>query len=402
MQKCSFYLLTVLVIAVSCNKKQEYESHNPHAGHEQAIDSTVNEVAVWAEPTNEKVISSQAVAKPDLQNQSIPIKAYGYIAPDERRSNQVAVRASGRVEKLYVKFENQFVRKGDKIMDLYSPELNAIQQELLYTHKNDPNGELMEHAAHKLKLLGVTDAQISELMKTEKTTYTLSIYSPYEGYIFYAPSSSTAAPVTSGKRANRMGGGMAAPQSEQSAMPAASDEPVREGAYVTAGQTLFWINDLREVWGILSVENLNPDELHINDSVMVVSEIMPEQTIKTVMRFVEPQFSPGQKFVQVRVYLSNPAYKMRINSLLDATLYSRARQMLTLPASSILYLGTREAVWKKVGRTEGGSGIFQIQFVKTRPGSKDSIVILEGLTTEDEVALDAGYLMDRESLVKPQ
>lgn len=402
MQKYSFYWLTVLAIAVSCNKKQDHDSHNTHAGHEQAMDSTINGVALWAEPTSEKVISGQAVVKPDLQNQSLPVKAYGYIAPDERRSNQVAVRASGRVEKLYVKFENQFVRRGDKIMDLYSPELNTIQQELLYTHKSDPNGELMQHAAHKLKLLGVTDAQIAELMKTEKTTYTLSVYSPYEGYIFYAPSGANVAlRMASAKSSNKMGGGMSAQQSEQAGMPAASTGPVREGAYLAAGQTLFWINDLRQVWGILSIENLNPDELHVNDSVVVVSEMMPEQPIKTVIQFIEPQFSAGQKFVQVRVYLSNPAYKMRINSLLDATLYARTRQALTLPASSILYLGTREAVWKKVGQTEGGSGIFQIQFVKTRPGSNDTIVILEGLTTEDEVAVDAGYLMDRESLVKP-
>lgn len=407
-QKHLPYLFVAIITLVSCNKKQTHESHYSHESHEQTSDSgsdsTRNEADVWAAPTNRMVISSQAVIKPVMLNQPIPVKAYGYIALDERRSNQVAVRAGGRVEKLYVKFENQYVRKGARIMDLYSPDLNAIQQELLYTHKSDPNGELMKHAAHKLKLLGVTDQQINEIMRTEKTTYTLPVFSPHEGYIFYAPSTaqSSRASMPQAQGRSGMGGGMSSQQSQQQGMSSASSGPVREGAYVAAGQTLFWINDVRQVWGILSVENVSQDELSISDSVHIVSEIMPEQVIKTVIRFIEPQFSPGQKFVQVRVYLPNDGYKLRINSLLDATVYSSVKEALTLPASSVLYLGKREAVWKKVGETEGGSHVFQIQFVKTRAGFEDKVIVLEGLSAQDEVAADAGYLMDRESLVKPQ
>lgn len=83
-----------------------------------------------------------------------------------------------------MKYENQFVRKGDKILDLYSPDLNTYQEELLYAHKVDPDGELPKHAAHKLKLLGITDAQIQQLVKSGKASLTLSIYSAYDGYIF--------------------------------------------------------------------------------------------------------------------------------------------------------------------------------------------------------------------------
>ncbi len=166
-----------------------------------------------------------------------------------------------------------------------------------------------------------------------------------------------------------MGGGMGSTsQQRQSNSPSMSTTgPVREGAYVSAGQTLFWINDLREVWGILSMDNLHQDEIALNDSVTMVSELVPDKPIKTTVRYIEPQYATGQKFIQVRVYLSNANRSLRINSLLEAAIHPKTRESLTLPATSILYLGGRQAVWKKVGQTEEGTHILEIQFVRLGP-----------------------------------
>ncbi len=378
-------------------------------GTNQTGDSTRNRDAltIAVTPTNRKVFSQQTLVKPVAQRQSIPVNAYGFISLDERRSNQVAARISGRIEKLYVKYENQFVRKGDKILELYSPDLNTNQEELLYAHKADPDGEITKHAAHKLKLLGITDTQIKEIIESGKTLFTLSIYSAYDGYIFYNPSgpvSSSKTALTSSSGSSKMGGGMGSGSQEKttSTSMSPSDGPIREGAYVTAGQTLFWINDLREVWGILSVDNLHQNEAALNDSIKVVSELAPENPINTTVRFIEPQYTSGQKFIQVRVYLPNTNKNLRINSLLQATIYPKTKGALTLPTSSILYLGGRQAVWKKVGQTDEGSHILEIQFVRLGPVSQGRVVVLNGLLADDEVALDAGYLMDRESLVKPE
>lgn len=204
---------------------------------------------------------------------------------------------------------------------------------------------------------------------------------------------------------NKMGGGMGATsQQRQSNSPSMSTAsgPVREGAYVSAGQTLFWINDLREVWGILSVDNLHQYEIALNDSVTMESELAPDKPIKTIVRYIEPQYVTGQKFIQVRVYLSNANGSLHINSLLEATIHPKTRESLTLPATSILYLGGRQAVWKKVGQTEEGTHILEIQFVRLGPVSQGRVTVVSGLEADDEVALDAGYLMDRESLVKPE
>jgi Cu(I)/Ag(I) efflux system membrane fusion protein len=407
MEKITLYIMVCIsIIFHGCNK-ESHDDHSQHGSH-PVDEASQKALSISAEPTNKKVISNQALVKPVKQLQSSPVNAYGFISIDERRSNQISARVGGRIEKLYVKYENQFVRKGDKILDLYSPDLNTYQEELLYANKVDPDGELPKHAAHKLKLLGIPDVQIKRIIESGKTSLTLSIYSAYDGYIFYTPSTQlppAGTAMASSGGGSKMGGGMGSgsqqKQPASTSMSSASG-PVREGAYVSAGQTLFWINDLREVWGILSVDNLHQDEIALNDSVAVVSELISDKPIKTIVRYIEPQYATGQKFIQVRMYLPNTAKDLRINSLLEATIYPKTKESLTLPATSILYLGGRQAVWKKAGQTEKGTHILEIQFVRLGPVSQGRVTVLSGLAADDEVALDAGYLMDRESLVKPE
>ncbi len=407
MRKIILYITLGLSILFYSCQKESHDEHNKHGSHPEDK-ANQKALSISAEPTNRTVISSQSLVKPVKQRQSSPVNAYGFISLDERRSNQVSTRVGGRIEKLYVKYENQFVRRGDKILDLYSPDLNTYQEELLYAHKVDPDGELPKHAGHKLKLLGITDAQIKRIIESGKTSLTLSIYSAYDGYIFYTPSTQmtqAGTAMASSPGGSKMGGGMGSGSQQRqpalSSMSSASG-PVREGAYVSAGQTLFWINDLREVWGILSVDNLHQDEMALNDSVAIASELFPDKPINTIVRYIEPQYAAGQKFIQARVYLPNVDKSLRINSLVEATIYPKNKESLTLPATSILYLGGRQAVWKKVGQTEAGTHILEIQFVRLGPVSQGRVTVLNGLEAEDEVALDAGYLMDRESLVKPE
>ena len=400
MLRSTLYTIVLFLILSGCAKKSP-EDHNQHgANGADLVEHDALAVAVAS--TNRKVFSNQALVKPILQTHSDTVKAYGFITLDERRSNQVAARVGGRIEKLYVKYENQYVRKGQKIMDLYSVDLNTFQEELRYAYKADPQSEIVEHAAHKLKLLGIADEQIQQIKETGKTFFTLTIYSLYDGYIFYGPSSASMAPKAA-MASSSSAGGMGGASSERASPAIASlTGQVREGVYVTAGQTLYWINDLHEVWGILSVDNRQMEELALGDSVAVVSEMFPGKPIRTVVRFIEPQYAAGQKFIQMRVYLPNQKNRLRINSLLEASISSKTQSVLTLPASGILYLGGRQAVWRKVGETAEKNHILQIQFVQTGPALKGRVSVLSGLAAKDEVALDAGYLLDRESLVKPE
>ena len=183
-------LLAITLLFARCQEKAAHDDHNAHAAHE-ASESEKERLSNWVESTTTKVVSSQRVVKPEQEPHSNIFKAYGFVALDERRSKEVAARIGGRIERLHVKYEHQYVRRGDKILDVYSPDLNTFQEELLFAQKVDPDGEVAKHAAHKLKLLGITDRQIRTILETGKTSYTLSIYSPNDGFVFYSPSTAS-------------------------------------------------------------------------------------------------------------------------------------------------------------------------------------------------------------------
>ncbi len=118
------HIVSFIIFAAACGKHAS-EDHANHTG----LDSTkVNEtIRMISRPANQVVLSSQKTIKLSRNASRQTVTARGYIAFDERRNNKVAMRTSGRIEKLYIKYNYQFVKKGERIAELYSPELNTYQ-----------------------------------------------------------------------------------------------------------------------------------------------------------------------------------------------------------------------------------------------------------------------------------
>lgn len=116
----------------------------------------VQEELVQAISPNKQVLSRQATVKLQEGTVTQSVKANGYIDYDPNRNQNVSVRLGGRIEKLFVKYNLQFVRQGDKILELYSPELNTIQEQHLFLVKTETEKTLLEQSREKLKLLGIT------------------------------------------------------------------------------------------------------------------------------------------------------------------------------------------------------------------------------------------------------
>src|SRR3546814_4198884 len=113
-------------------------------------------------------------------------------------------------------------------MEIYSPEIVTAQRELLYLLESDPgNASLIGASRQKLRLLGLTDEQINRLTETGEESYSLAIYSPYRGYLYEA---SALAPAKSASAQADPG------QAASGAQVALS---IREGMYVSRGQTVF-------------------------------------------------------------------------------------------------------------------------------------------------------------------
>ena len=121
----------------------------------EAKNSTVD-LHTLLRPTNSAAISGIPVTTLQSSSQSLQIGALGRVDYDTRRVQTISARISGRIEKLYVKYRYQHVHTGDKIMDIYSPELVTAQQDLLFVLHNDPgNTTLLDAARTKLQLLGM-------------------------------------------------------------------------------------------------------------------------------------------------------------------------------------------------------------------------------------------------------
>ncbi|MBX3255638.1 MAG: efflux RND transporter periplasmic adaptor subunit [Chitinophagaceae bacterium] len=387
------------------------DSSNAHAAHgsmagmdmpgEQASTDTIADETYWNTlPTNRTVISTQQAIEPLDQPANFTVHGNGYIDFDYRRNRKVPVRVGGRIERLYVKYNYQYVRKGEKILELYSPDISTYIEELLYLQKSSGDSILAGRARQKLLLLGLTSSQVKQIEKSGEAPYTIAIYSPFEGFVLFDPSAPSAMAGGAGNDAG-MGGGMAGGTGSSAVSPATrlSDNSIREGMYVSKDQTLFWINDFREAWGIVAFTKENEKYIRKGQPLSVTSELMPEKTFTTPVQFLELVYQRGQKFSQARVYLPNTSGILKQNSLITATA-SVTASSLTVPAGSVFYLGKVAIVWVRAGVTKDGSNIFQSRVVRIGHRDHERVEILQGLQKGEWIARDAAYLADGETIIK--
>ncbi len=380
-----------LILATACGK-QSMEDHTNHSGQ----DSTkVNQAILQiSRPSNQVVLSSQKTIKLSRNPSKQTVTASGYIAFDERRDNIVAVRTSARIERLYVKYNYQYVKKGERIAELYSPELNTFQEEYLFLLQSGEDS-LAAKAKQKLKLLGLSESQIQQVEKSNTVTHTITITSPIDGFIGFSIE-----PVSSGemKPPSSVGmGTMGDASSSNAEVERTSSVQIREGMYVTKGQTLFVVNDCRQVWAILSVNISSQVQLKKGVLVTLYSEVQVD-SVNARIDLVEPTYQDKQRFAQARIYLDNPRRIFKINSLIKGKISIQA-QALTVPLSAVYDLGSRSIVWVKTGVTSNGIGLFEPRLVMKGVTSNNLVEIINGLQGNEEIVLDAGYMLDSESIL---
>ncbi|MBK0401857.1 efflux RND transporter periplasmic adaptor subunit [Adhaeribacter sp. BT258] len=354
---------------------------------------------------NRIVVSSQATVQAKSNTMNKQVQAEGIIAFDERQNNTVAAYFPGRIEELFVKYNYTFVRKGQPILSLYSPELLTAQQEFLFVLHAEDNA-LAEQARKRLRLLGLTESQLKTLEKTGKPQTKTTVYSPYEGFVRFTPeaattSTTTQSPAAAGGSMGNMGAANTAPDAPVT-QSTSVENPIREGQYVAKGQTLFQVNDLKKVWAILTLPAGIAGSVETGDKVTIRSQLLPDKTILGEVNFIESVVRQGQNQVTVRVYLANPDLKLKPNSLVQATIADENKQaVLTVPTSAVWSLGRRNIVW--VRKTPAGNHSFSFEATEVQIGKQngDYTEIISGLPDGAHVAKEAGYMTDSESFIRP-
>jgi Cu(I)/Ag(I) efflux system membrane fusion protein len=364
-------------------------------GQEVAIIEDLNRLL---KSPNEAVVASIKTIKGHYTSTPVSVQAQGVVTYDTRNIYTIPARVAGRLEKVYLKYAYQPITKGQKIAEIYSPELITAQRELLFLLQNDAaNKALIDAAKNKLELLGLTNSHVNRLIERKEVSNTFSIYSPYTGYLMAdqqpAPASS-AMPSAGEKTSSGMNDGMGAtpsPAAPSSAASSSTGSIMREGNYVSAGQTLFRVVNNEALRIELDLPARQAAAVKKGDKLEM--DLGNGNTELATVDFMQPFFSEGQDFVKLRVYTKKVA-GLHIGHLVTATIAVSSAESLWVPKEAVLDLGTGKVVFVK------DRGALKPTKVSTGMISEGQIEITRGLASSDEIAANASYLVDSESFIK--
>ena len=367
---------------MAMNKPDTIKIPDEHKGH--TVQNVHNvQLASLLKPTNEYVISSIPVTTIKKDKAIIDINAIGKVEYDTRLIGTIAARISGRIEKLYVRYKYQPIEKGQKIMDIYSPELLTAQQNLIFLLTNDAaNTSLVEAAKDRLLLLGISREQLQSIIQNREAIFSISIYSNFKGHLHNAiDKTDNMTPQTT---TPTMGG----------INPSSELLDLKEGMYVKSGQNLFTIYNPAKAWAALNIYTDKQNVIRKGQAVKITPETAPTRSFEGHIDFIEPFYRKESSTTTVRVYFDNGNLQLPIGSQVRGLLTVNTDNAYWLPIEAITSLGIDKIVFLK--QADG----FIAKKIVAGITLNNKILIISGLSQKDSVAVNASYLMDSESFIK--
>jgi Cu(I)/Ag(I) efflux system membrane fusion protein len=299
------------------------------------------------------------------------VRAVSTVQADERRLHTVAPKFEGWIERLHVNTTGQSVRKGDALMDVYSPELITAQQEYMIARQGvqavaDGTPEvragmqrLVDSALQRLRNWDISEAELQQLQKEGKARQTITLRSAASGVVL--------------------------------------EKPSIQGKRFMSGEVLYQIADLSSVWVLAEVFEQELGMLRIGQSAAVRVDAYPDKVFNGKVTFIYPTVTPETRTAKVRVELANP------QALLKPAMYAKVEfasgdargKVLAVPDSAVLDSGTRQVVL-----VELGAGRFEPRVVKLGTRGGGYVEVLEGVKAGEAVVVSANFLIDAESNLK--
>ncbi len=295
------------------------------------------------------------------------IRATGNVAVDETRLAYVQTRFSGYIQKVFADATYQYVRKGQPLFTIYSPDLVATEREYLAARQNQEQvaqstvagvrsgaAALLTAAAERLKQWGVPAQEIARLESSGQVQQELEVDSPVSGYI-----------------------------TERNALPSVAVQPEMR---------LYTIADLSVVWVQAQVFQNDLGRIHAGDNATLTVDTYPGRVWSGRVDFIYPQVDPDTRTAKVRLVFPNPRLELKPGMFVNVSLKQSLGRQLVVPASAILHSGTRQIAF--VSR---GDGYFEPREVQVGSHAGDDVIVLKGLQEGDMIVTSANFLIDSES-----
>lgn len=356
------------------------KAESGHEGHTAAATTSASAAESQADqetptieiPTDKQQMIGIRTTEVELKPFRKVIRTVGKIDYDERRIATVNMKFEGWVEVLHVDYSGRYVRKGEPLVEIYSPELLATQREYLsivkWSKQVKPEGEpgrmltndaqsMREAAKQRLRNWDISDAQIRRIEETGKTSKTLTLYSPVNGYVVQ-------------KMAIR---GMRA-------MP---------------GEKLFDIADLSSVWVIADIYEQELSLIKVNQAADISISSFPGKEFRSRIDYVYPTISGDTRTARARFTIPNPGGRLKPQMFANVEIKIDMGKKLAIPDSAVIDSGRRQVVY-----VDKGEGVFEPREVMLGITADGLREVLMGLKAGERVASSGTFLIDSEAQLK--
>ncbi len=297
------------------------------------------------------------------------IKTTATVVFDERALATVSARFGGRIERLYVNFQGAVVNAGSALAEIYSPELAAAQQEYLSAHaafqalpedaseEVKANARALHNAAYeRLKLWGITDAQIAELERTGSVRYTMAIVAPQSGTV--------------------------------------TRQHVVQGEYVKTGQPLFEIGNPHLVWIQAAVYEQDISSVKLGQHALFSLPGDPSQRYEGKVTFIAPVLDEATRSVKVRIQPKSTSSYVKPGMYVDVDIHQPVGKVLAVPRDAVIDTGEELIVY-----VDAGDGMFIARKVEVGPSADGYYPVISGLAEGEKVVARGGFLIDSETRI---
>jgi RND family efflux transporter MFP subunit len=310
-------------------------------------------------------VITERVTRRDISHR---IRTVGYLDYDQEKMVSVTTKFPGFIEKTYVNYIGQPVKKGDPLFEIYAPELVQTEQELLSAlryatslgaapEETRQRAEaLLEAARLRLSYWDISDEQVRRLEETGEVFRTLQVTAPAGGVVM-----------------KRM--------------------PGLEGMAVRPGMELLHIADLSDLWLTVEIFEDQLPWLDVGSTATITMTYFPGEAFHGRVRYIEPEVAQKTRTIQLTLEVPNRGSRLRVGMYATVVFEPvAAKDAIAVPSQAVLRTGERNVVIVALG-----DGRFAPREVRLGPQGEGFVQILEGLSDGDEIVTSAQFLIDSES-----
>jgi len=313
------------------------------------------------------------------------IRTVGRVEYDEKRLATVNTKVEGWIERLYVDYTGRYVKKGEPLAEVYSPELVATQQEFLNmlrwskqsSGSSSPDRSarmdnqksavgvmlskdaetMVEAAKQRLRLWDISEEQIRKIEDSGQPVRTLTLYSPVNGFVV--------------------------------------QKMVLKGTRVMPGEKLFDIVDLSTVWIISDIYEYELPMIKVGESAKITLSYFPGREFSSVIDYVYPTIAAETRTAKVRFSIPNPGGQLKPQMFTNVEVKIDLGKKLVIPDDAVIDTGVRQIVY-----VDKGEGLFEPREVDLGIRAEGFREVLKGLKAGEKVASSATFLIDSEAQLK--